>query len=90
MSCMGDLAADVTITVRMRAACVLWSSKQCAKTFGDTDMAITAEALLPMAESQDATSTSACACTGEVQSCLAILVSLLPAQPRPEHDLRQM
>lgn len=88
MSCMGDLAADVTITVRMRAACVLWSSRQCAKTSGD--MAITAEALLPMAVSQDATSTSACACTEEVQSCLAILVSLLPAQPRPEHDLRQM
>ena len=80
MSCVSDLAADVTVTVRMRAACVLWSSKQHAKTSGDTDMAIASEAPLSTAASQDAASTSACACTEEVQSYLAVLFPLLPAQ----------
>ena len=45
MGCVGDLAADVTISVRMKAAHVLCVTAQHARALGDTDMSLRTEGL---------------------------------------------
>ena len=45
MGCVGDLAADVTISVRMEAAHVLCVTAQHARALGDADMSLRTEGL---------------------------------------------
>ena len=76
MASVGALAADVTITVRTRAAQVLCFTAQHARALCDTDMGLKAEALrreAPLtALAQDA-STDLSAYTEEVRSFLKTL-----------------
>lgn len=61
MGSVCDLAADVTIAVRMQAALLLYSAKQVAESMGDAEMVLKFEAPLTALQNDACIHVSACA-----------------------------
>lgn len=71
MGCVGDLAADVSFNVRMRAAHVLGSTAEHARLLGDAELVLKAEGIrreVSLTALQHDASSSISACTEEVRS----------------------